>query len=251
MVHTWWQRYDRPDLSLLDGGTSWEQQAFSVCCEQASALLYDPAPSHELLAGTTDGTMNISIDDGAHWAPVLSTPLPGSVLCLAAGSATLLPTAPVPPPLSNLAGVRYFSQSQHTVRGAFLRFYTRYDGLDMFGLPLTEAFVENGQIVQYFERARLVLVRAQVRISPLGRWLTMGRRFPTISPFRSFATALYFPITHHALVGTFPDLWRAHHGALLFGPPISDPLTLRAERRRHRTHLPGAVLPERAHGVSP
>ncbi len=49
---------------------------------------------------------------------------------------------------------RYFPLTQHVVRGAFLRFYDSRGGLDIFGYPISEAIVENGRAVQYFQRAR-------------------------------------------------------------------------------------------------
>jgi hypothetical protein len=144
------------------------------------------------------------------------------VLSLAAAPLTPLPTAPVAPPRPQ-RGLQYFPQTRHTVRGPFLAFYARYGGLRIFGLPLTEALVERGQRVQYFERARLVLTGSRVQISPLGVWLSAGRRFPTVAPFRSASAAVYFPATHQALAGAFLAFWRHNHGALLFGAPISEP----------------------------
>ncbi|MBM3129223.1 MAG: hypothetical protein FJ009_11450 [Chloroflexi bacterium] len=43
----------------------------------------------------------------------------------------------------------------HNIHGAFFAFYRVRNGVENFGNPLTEAFKENGRIVQYFERARL------------------------------------------------------------------------------------------------
>ncbi len=50
---------------------------------------------------------------------------------------------------------RYFPETGHSVRYAFLNFYDRNGGLDIFGYPITEFMVENGRIVQYFQRARM------------------------------------------------------------------------------------------------
>jgi hypothetical protein len=59
--------------------------------------------------------------------------------------------APMP---SNLFQ-RYFSETGHSVRYAFLNFYDRNGGLDIFGYPITEFITENNRIVQYFQRARM------------------------------------------------------------------------------------------------
>lgn len=53
-----------------------------------------------------------------------------------------------------------FPETNHTLRGPFADYWNRYGGLPVFGLPLTEEFIEisptNGQpyLVQYFERNR-------------------------------------------------------------------------------------------------
>lgn len=50
---------------------------------------------------------------------------------------------------------RYFPETGHVVSFAFLTFYDQNGGLDIFGYPITEPLVENGRIVQYFQRARM------------------------------------------------------------------------------------------------
>src|ERR671922_1884937 len=48
----------------------------------------------------------------------------------------------------------YFVETGHNVRGGFLAYFNRAGGLDQFGFPRTEEFVEDGLTVQYFQRAR-------------------------------------------------------------------------------------------------
>jgi hypothetical protein len=50
---------------------------------------------------------------------------------------------------------RYFPETGHVVSFAFLVFYDDNGGLDIFGYPISEPVVENGRIVQYFQRARM------------------------------------------------------------------------------------------------
>lgn len=50
---------------------------------------------------------------------------------------------------------RYFPETGHTLSYAFLSFYNQNGGLDIFGYPISEPLVENGRIVQYFQRTRL------------------------------------------------------------------------------------------------
>jgi hypothetical protein len=130
----------------------------------------------------------------------------------------------VSPPSDTSSTVRYFPATHHIVRGPFLAYYTRYNGSLVFGLPLSEAYRESDGMVQYFERARLVLHNGRVTISPLGQWLTAGRAAPT-QPFLSTGRRLSFPGTGHTLGWPFLDFWLAHHGSVVFGPPIYGPLS--------------------------
>jgi hypothetical protein len=50
---------------------------------------------------------------------------------------------------------RYFPQTGHIVSHAFLTFFDEHGGETMLGFPLSEARIENGIIVQWFEKARL------------------------------------------------------------------------------------------------
>jgi sortase (surface protein transpeptidase) len=67
-----------------------------------------------------------------------------------------------PDPSCPPASCRLATDTNHTVRDAFLTFWRENGGLPVFGLPLTESFDEvqsPGQVrrVQYFERARFEL----------------------------------------------------------------------------------------------
>jgi hypothetical protein len=50
---------------------------------------------------------------------------------------------------------RYFHETGHVVSNAFLEFFDRHGGLDIFGHPISEAMYEGPFIVQYFQRARM------------------------------------------------------------------------------------------------
>ena len=50
---------------------------------------------------------------------------------------------------------RYFHETGHVVSNAFLEFFDRHGGLDIFGYPISEATYEGNRIVQYFQRARM------------------------------------------------------------------------------------------------
>jgi beta propeller repeat protein len=88
-------------------------------------------------------------------------------------------------PFESSANRRYFPQTGHSLSHGFKRFWERYGGLELFGYPITEEMVENGRVVQYFERARFEFnpdadADMQVTLSLLGRealqrkgWLPM------------------------------------------------------------------------------
>ncbi|NNJ11902.1 hypothetical protein EKD04_016335 [Chloroflexales bacterium ZM16-3] len=90
--------------------------------------------------------------------------------------------------------LRFFAETGHAVGGAFLAFWTQNGGLDVFGLPISEAFDEvlpdgNAYRVQYFERARMELhpeaagTPYEVQAGLLGTALYQNERRPdTIQP---------------------------------------------------------------------
>jgi hypothetical protein len=53
-----------------------------------------------------------------------------------------------------LAACQYFSQTQHQVCYAFLDFFNAHGGFEQFGYPLSEVVIQDGRMMQYFQRAR-------------------------------------------------------------------------------------------------
>ncbi len=131
---------------------------------------------------------------------------------------------PISPPPAGTPNLRYFPDTHHSLAGPFLAFWQSHGDLALLGLPLSQPFTENGQTVQYTERARLVLSHGAVSLSPLGSLLTAARAFPPAGPVSSIASRLYFPSTGHTLTAPFLTFWQQHNGSALFGPPISQPL---------------------------
>jgi len=58
------------------------------------------------------------------------------------------------PPASD-PSCHYFAETGHTACHKFLDYWKTNGGLDQFGFPISEPKIENGRIVQYFQRARL------------------------------------------------------------------------------------------------
>ena len=48
----------------------------------------------------------------------------------------------------------YFPETQHTLKGSFLKYWQANGGLAVFGYPISPELLENGYLVQYFERNR-------------------------------------------------------------------------------------------------
>ncbi len=134
-----------------------------------------------------------------------------------------LPSDPVPPPADPMA--RYADATDHALSGPFLAYWRAHGGLDVFGYPRTEPFVEGGGAVQYTDRFRLEWAGGRVRTAPLGRLLTAGRAFSRVAAPPSTAARSYFPATGHTLSGLFLAYWRAHDGADLLGAPLSEVMT--------------------------
>jgi len=126
---------------------------------------------------------------------------------------------------------RYFPQTGQFVSNGMLRYWETYGGLATFGYPITGEFMENGTVVQYFERARLEWhpgawpERYDILLGRLGAELTIGRQQET--PFHPVSAAndancTFFAATGHRLCFGFRDYWNANGGTALFGYPISE-----------------------------
>lgn len=130
---------------------------------------------------------------------------------------------------ARVAGCRYFPGTGHNVQSEFLAFFDRYSGGTLFGQPRTEALVQNGVTVQYFERVRMELhpenpAQYRVQLTLCGDLL--GYRQPPIPsqdipPF-SNAQRRYYPQTGHTLSYVFLQYYDSHGGLDVFGYPISE-----------------------------
>lgn len=142
-------------------------------------------------------------------------------------SVCLLQSLPAAVYANTKAGVpALFSETGHTLAYGFREFYDRQGGLPIFGLPLTEVFLEDGRPVQYFERARLEWHAniMQVQAGHLGRWAAEDRAaLPAFQPLAAApADTTFFPETGHSLGGAFLQFWQRNGGLATFGYPISE-----------------------------
>lgn len=105
-----------------------------------------------------------------------------------ARGANYRPFRPIAPPASNTPDVTYFPQTGHSVSGVFLKAFNADGGIQIFGYPRTEAFTQNGQLVQWFQRAEFQYfpqyagTSYAVQFALLGTELTAGRIFPKSPP---------------------------------------------------------------------
>ena len=133
---------------------------------------------------------------------------------------------------SAAAGCRYFPGTGHNVQGEFLSFFDKYGGLPIFGQPLTEAFVQDGLTVQYFERGRMELhpsAPAPYRVQLTLAGDLLGYAEPpipsqNIPPF-DHPQRRYYPQTGHTLSYVFLRYYDTHGGMDIFGYPISEMVT--------------------------
>ena len=83
----------------------------------------------------------------------------------------------LPRPSDTPPECRVFPETGHRICPPFRDYWERFGGADLFGMPLTEAYDENGMLVQYFERNRFERhadkagTPFEIQLSPLGRTL--------------------------------------------------------------------------------
>jgi hypothetical protein len=123
----------------------------------------------------------------------------------------------------------FVSDTKHNVHGAFLFFYLSHNGVENFGAPLTEAFMEDGRVVQYFERARFELHPEnpepyRVQLGLLGA-LYYGITDPplksTAIPPPDNPNFRYFPESGQMIAFTIKEFFDSHGGIDVLGFPIS------------------------------
>jgi hypothetical protein len=79
----------------------------------------------------------------------------------------------------------YFNDTGHSVCYYFLDYWRQAGGLDLFGYPISEYLIENGVIVQYFQRAKMEWQPSKpagqrIQLAPLGeiyyKWAKLDPR---------------------------------------------------------------------------
>ncbi len=154
----------------------------------------------------------------------------GLVGALLVGLLLLTPVhaQPSPPPCERS---EFFPQTGHSVCDRFLDFFQTRGGVEIFGYPITEQFIENGRLVQYFQRVRMEHHPEnpppyQVQLGLLGDMFAPAEqkaRIVTSPPPASDDKQRYFPETQHVASYGFLEFFDSHGGLDIFGYPVTEP----------------------------
>ncbi len=124
----------------------------------------------------------------------------------------------------------YFNETGHTVDAPFIDYFLMYGGIERFGYPITDQFVDatNRLTVQYFQKARLEYHPAnppayRIELGLLGDEL--GKRQPPLAvreiPTATDPNCAYFDTTGHAVCFQFRRFFETTGGVDLYGYPIA------------------------------
>jgi hypothetical protein len=126
-------------------------------------------------------------------------------------------------------GERYYDETGHSIRGPFLEHFDDNGGLEVFGYPITDEFIEDGVLVQYFQHLKIEWrpenpSGSQVQFADIGRQLGYDQPRLTSdeipSPGNPFCA--YYAQTGHSVCNAFLDYYRDHGGEEVLGYPVSE-----------------------------
>jgi hypothetical protein len=122
----------------------------------------------------------------------------------------------------------YVQETGHNIHGAFMLFYESHGGAKNLGLPISEALLEDGIVVQYFTYARLEFIPQnsepfRVRPSLLGTryGITDPPVRPETIPPPNHPNFRYFPQTGLIVGFAIKEYYDTHNGSDLLGIPVS------------------------------
>lgn len=158
--------------------------------------------------------------------------LVGAILCLALSMAPTLKSGAQTP------DGRYFSETKHTMRGVFWKYWQEHGALQQQGFPISEEFTEVNEadgktyVVQYFERAVFEkhpenAPPNDVLLSLLGAFL-YKQKYPSEAPQQTpnqAAGSRLFTETGKRVGGVFLAYWQGNGGLAQQGLPISEEFT--------------------------
>ena len=248
---------DRGMALSTDRGQTWTPVASLPPGISPVAVVTEPASPQTWMVVGARGSVVRSTNRGESWVELPSLPRPvGPVFALspstmprattspgiariegvpvllaaAAGgvwSLALPPTTPATASRSELAsGGRYIQATEHNISARFASAYDRLGGFERFGFPRSEAFVDQGLLVQWFQRGRLEYrpdlqgSPYEVQISLLGDLLLTDRPVPS-DPIESTSERRYYPETGMTVENAFLRYFDARGGVDALGYPIT------------------------------
>lgn len=134
-------------------------------------------------------------------------------------------------PDSVCSKVDYFPETGHNVCDDFLNYLNSRGGVEIFGYPITESFVENGRLVQYFQRVRMEYHPEQipayhVQLGLLGDFFAppdkKARMSTSDKPKSNDRNRRYFPETGHSIQHSFFEFFDENGGLDSFGYPVTE-----------------------------
>ena len=149
---------------------------------------------------------------------------------LASGLATAMGPRLVGAAAAGQPGV-HFPETGHTVALDFAQFWLDNGGQNLFGLPITSEYIEDGVGIQWFERARFERWPGQPGIVlPLlaDEYLAVTGRSPTTYPSVAVTDLAltdpgqYFPESGFTVHEPFLSFFHQYGGTAIFGHPTSD-----------------------------
>jgi hypothetical protein len=125
----------------------------------------------------------------------------------------------------------YFPETGHNVCDQFLDFFESHGGVEILGYPLTEWLIEDGWLVQYFQRVRMEYhpdnpPEYQVQLGLLGDFLAppdkKERLRASDRPKSNDPDRRYFPETGHTTGFIFLKFFDEKGGLDNFGYPVTE-----------------------------
>jgi hypothetical protein len=167
----------------------------------------------------------------------------------------ITPTVPMTPTVPTTPTGTVVRLPISAIDARFKATWSGRGGLDIFGLPLTGPItLNNGMVVQYFERARFEFhpenrgTQFAILLGLLG--VELGHAAPPAAPPDAAVDAQwYFKATGHTIAKPFRSFWKARGGLALFGLPIGEPVNENGllvqyfERERMELHTDRAATP--------
>lgn len=219
---------------------------FFTCISQGSVQSYWPT-IHTAYA--SDEGLNQTLEKAAQniWSAVglVATADQSTLQLLAAGQypaqvgTQTLATASLPAPTKSLSNNElYVGETGHYIKAPFLDYWRNTGQAAVFGNPLSEAFEQNGSLVQLFDQALLVYhpelkgQKGEVQLGFLGKQLADAQNltnsnaaFAPVATLKNSLNQRYFPETQHSLAFAFKDFWESNSLLKFLGFPISQELT--------------------------